>query len=167
MRQPLADHLRIRADHLRVLGIGGKRAPQVALPARAAEHLVVGGQQLDVSEGSDSQLNARTSYLVASDELLDNAATLSELCSVRAERSVWPLELHLPHAPGDFLALTLGPWNGEVAQVDHRVALAGHAFVQLDQCLRDVWPRLPQTHQRLDSVLNRAQVLEAQRVSEP
>src|SRR5215468_5005623 len=34
--QSLADLLRIRADHLGVLEIGGKRTPRVALPARTA-----------------------------------------------------------------------------------------------------------------------------------
>src|SRR5262245_59388289 len=61
--QSLADPLRIRADLPGVPEIRGERAPQVALPAGAAEHLVVGGQELHFPEGGDAQLNARATQL--------------------------------------------------------------------------------------------------------
>src|SRR6476660_10551482 len=63
MGQSFADPLRIRTDHPGVLEICGKRATQVALPVRAAQHVRVGGQELYFAEGRDSQLIARTAQL--------------------------------------------------------------------------------------------------------
>src|SRR5262249_33120631 len=102
------------ADLLGVLEICGKRAPQIALPARTAEQLVVGGQQFHFSEGSSSQLNARTAQLDASDALLDDATPLGELGSVGAERSTWQLERHFLNAECDFLPFTRRPGSGQV-----------------------------------------------------
>lgn len=52
-------------------------------------------------------------------------------------------------------------------QVNQRVALTGHAFVKFNQCLGDIGSRCPQTYQRVDNILDRMQILKAQRVSDP
>src|SRR6478736_6960153 len=154
MGQSFADPLSIRADHPGVFEICGKRAPQVALPARAAQHLVVGGQELYFSEGCDSQLNARTAQLKAGYALFDDATPLGELCSIGAERSAWQLESHFLHATCGVLPFTRRPGNGQVVQVNQRVTLAGHAFVKFNQCLGDIGSRCPQTYQRVDNILD-------------
>ena len=65
------------------------------------------GQELHFSERSNSQLNARTAQLDASDALLDDAAPLGKLCGVGAEWSGRQYERHFLHATCQFLPLSL------------------------------------------------------------
>src|SRR6478736_898883 len=59
-------------------------AYDVHVPAESrAEHLVVGGQQLDLPARRDAKLNAGTSQLDPGHELLDDAAALGQLVHVR------------------------------------------------------------------------------------
>ena len=60
-----ADRGRVLGDQLRVGGVGREDAAQIALPARAAEQLVVGREQLDHAAGQDAQLDAGAAQLVA------------------------------------------------------------------------------------------------------
>ena len=61
-----------------VVGIGREHAAEVLLTARAAEKLVVGGQQLDGAVGQRPHLDARAGQRLAGDPLLDDAAVLLE-----------------------------------------------------------------------------------------
>ena len=50
-RQPPADLQRLDGDLRRVLRVGGEAAAEVGLAVRAAEHLVVGGEDVDLARG--------------------------------------------------------------------------------------------------------------------
>ena len=58
-RELLPDRLGVAGDQPGVLRRRREDATQVALPARAAEQLVVGGEQLDLASGQHPQLHAR------------------------------------------------------------------------------------------------------------
>ncbi len=94
--EPGTDDRGVGADRRRVVEVGGEAAAEGALSARSAEHLVVRGQQLDLTARCHAQLHARTPHLDPRDELLDDAAALGELAQVGVEWGVRTLELHAP-----------------------------------------------------------------------
>ena len=78
-----------RGDLARVGDVGGEAAAEIALPARAAEQLVVRREQLDVAERRHPQLHARAAEAPSPrDPLLDDAALAAPCvaCRDRARR---------------------------------------------------------------------------------
>ncbi len=88
-RQPLADLRRLPRDRGGVGGIGREATAEVALPARAAEQLVVRREHLERAERRHPHLDARAAELLAGDSLLDDPAALGEISGVcgRSRRS--------------------------------------------------------------------------------
>ena len=74
---PTDDHRRL-GDERGVRRVGGEDAAEVGLPARAAEQLVVGREQLDRPVRRGPHLDARAGQGRPGDPLLDDAATLLE-----------------------------------------------------------------------------------------
>ena len=99
-----------RRDLARVPGLGREAAAEVALPARAAEQLVVRRHDLDLAVRRDVELHARAAHVGAGDALLDDAADLAEPLEVavdgqlRASRAIAdsrsPMRRSSPGAPG-------------------------------------------------------------------
>ena len=71
-------------------GNGSRRG----LPVRAAQHLIVRREDVDLARGADPQLRARAAQVVALDQLLDDAALVGERGEVRVDRRLGVLELH-------------------------------------------------------------------------
>ena len=63
-REPLPDQLGVAGDQPGVLRRRREHAAQVALPAGAAQQLVVGREQLDLASGQHPQLDARAASSV-------------------------------------------------------------------------------------------------------
>ena len=76
--QPSADLQRLDRDLRRVLRVGGEAAAEVGLPVRAAEHLVVRREDVDLARGADPELGARAPQVLALDPLLHDPALAGE-----------------------------------------------------------------------------------------
>src|SRR5690349_20542865 len=62
-RQATTDSLSVVGDGPGILRRGGRDTPQVALPARSAEHLVVRREDLYVAAGQHPKLDTGAAYL--------------------------------------------------------------------------------------------------------
>ena len=162
--QPPPDRLGVLGDRPGVLRRRRERAAQVALPARAAEQLVVRRQQLDRAAGQDPQLDAGAADLLAGDPLLDDPRALLELGEVDLERRRRRLQLHAPQPVQDGGPLVRGPGCGQTRQPHDRVALPGDALVELDDGAVHRGPLGPHPDHGVDHVVEGAQVLHTQRM---
>jgi hypothetical protein len=103
--EPFPDHLGVLGDRPGVLRCRREHTTQVALPTRAAEQLVMRGQQLHLAAGEHPQLDAGATQLGPADPFLHDAGPLGELGEVGIERYVGRLELHVAKALHDRRAL--------------------------------------------------------------
>jgi len=83
--QPSADLHGLVHDRRAVLHARREAASQIALAGRAAQHLVVRGQRLDLSERRHTQLRAGAAEVAPHDTFLDDAATLGQPGEERVE----------------------------------------------------------------------------------
>src|SRR5262249_60645886 len=107
--EPAADLGRLARDRRGVLGVRREAAADVALAGGAAEDLVVRREKLDNPQRRDPQLHARASEVRPDDQLLDDAAPLAEPGDVGLVVQAGQLELQLPQALPDLLALPRRP----------------------------------------------------------
>ena len=143
----------------RVGGFGGEAAADVAVPA---EDLVVGGDDPRLAR-RELELDARAAQLAADDPLLDDAAAREPL-EVVGERDAGRVQAHRVDALADPAQLAARAGPRQPAQLDDRVAVAGHAGVELDDDLREPRPDGAQARDRGDDVRAARDVLDAERV---
>ena len=125
------------------------------------------GQQLHLTGGRHPQLHARAAQLDAGDPLLDDAATLCQLREVGVQAEGRVLEAHRPQAVEHLGPLVRRAGCGKAGEVDDRVARTGHPLVELDDDGRTRAGRCgAQAQRRVDQLVERVQVLEADRVRE-
>ena len=162
-REVTSDHHGGLGDRRGVLDVRGEHAAEVALAAGATEQLVVRGQQLDLPVGQGPHLDAGTGQGRAGDPLLDDAAVRGERRQVGVEGQVVGLQLHREHPGPDLLGLGGRPRRGEAVQVDHRVARAGDALVELHDRLGERRPAGAHAPDAGDDVVDAVEVLGAHR----
>ena len=120
-REPPSDLEALGRDPLGVLLVGGEVAPEVRVPVRASEHLVVGRHDVDLPGRAHPQLNARAAEGRALDPLLDDAALVVECCEVVLDALLGVLELERG-----------AKVVGRPVEVEQRVPEAAHSLVELD-----------------------------------
>src|SRR4051812_13935577 len=163
-RQMLADLGRLLGDRAGIAEVGREAAAEVGLAARAAQELIVRGQELDVAQRRDAQLHARAPHLQAVHALLDDPAVLRQPAEIPVEPDVGLLERHRVQAARELLPLVGGSRRGQLAQVDDRVAAARDALVELDDRGRDRRAGRAHPAERVDHGAGVVEVLVADRV---
>jgi hypothetical protein len=163
-RQTVTDLRGLPSDRRRVPLVGGEPRPHVALAARTAQDLVVGGQELHLAERGHPELDAGAAELPAGDPLLHDPSAFSELARVLVRGHVLELEPHVPDAVPERLDLPPGSGLGQAGEVHDRVALAGDALVELHHRLGHLGSPGPHPGQGPDNFVDAPQVLEPDRV---
>lgn len=125
-RKPAADLLCLLRNAEGVGGIGGKTASKVGLFGRTAEKLVVGGDDLDLSQRIDPELDARATHLLAPDALLDHPSSLGEFVHILVEGV--PIEVGSDSLPHGGMLRPVAP-RRQAREVDQNVSEAAHALV--------------------------------------
>ena len=149
----------VLCDGRGVVGVGREHAAEILLTARATEKLVVGGQQLDGAVRQCPHLDTRTGQRFSGDPLLDDAAVLLEGSQIDVDRKGLRLRLHVQDAVPDGGRLVRGARFRQVAQVDHRIACAGDALVELHDRLTERRPTCAHALHARHDVVDRVQVL--------
>src|SRR4030095_10759996 len=140
-----ADHARVAQEIANLGGIardsGGigwicrEGAAEISLPARAAKHLIVRGEQLHFAERCDAQLYARAAHFPGADTdpLFHDTAARVEFFPVLLEAGGGVFEAHRAEAfrDGGFVRLA------ETREIDERVAFTGNAFIEFHYGLRE------------------------------
>src|SRR4051794_30887624 len=85
-REPCTHLGRLDTDRPLISGISRKAAAEKHLTRRAAEELIMRGQQPHLSEGRDTKLSARAADRSPGDVFLDYSALLRQLGHVRVNR---------------------------------------------------------------------------------
>ena len=109
--------------HIQAIGVvGGEAAAQEDLVVGAAQHLVMGGHDIEAAARIDAELHRGRSLHVAGHELLDDAAHSAKLLQVEVPLHAGGLEGHggQPSAVSTAERRT----GGGAAQVEHRIAFA-------------------------------------------
>ena len=162
LAQLLGDLHAGRVDLAPVVCRGGEAAAEEGLAGTAAEHLVMGRYQFDLAERIDSELCRGRVLAGAVHPLLDDALRFRELAAVVLPAFAARLEAkRRGQALVDPALQRRRVPRRRPVEVEHGIALAGEALVELHDRAPERRPAELQRGQRLDNVAGVAKALRA------